>query len=167
MNKLNTELRNDAIHFGLCQQWTQDWSENRNKQELIDMWLRGIDFAIMHDYPTNEFIKEYFEEVLLKENNIFVDCLVGGVNLNGKVVVNGECTGLLTFDGFAACDLYIRHNSKIHVDAAKFSKVFINIYDDATVTIKQIDAAKVYVYRHGSNCHVKYEGEVLVRESRG
>lgn len=166
MNELNTSLRNDAIRFGLCSGWQNDWSENRNKQELIDMWLRGIDFAIMHNYPTNDFIKEHFEDELLKQNNIFVDCPITGMNLNGKVIVNGDCTGTFTFDGFAACDLYIRHNSNVHIDASRFAKIFINLYDDAIVTIKQRDISKVYVYRHSENCHVKCDGDVLVRESR-
>lgn len=167
MDKLNKELRSKAISYGLCKGWTQDWSENRNKQELIEMWLRGIDFAIQHNYPTNEFIKENFSSELLKVNNVFVDCPVGGVNLTHKAVICGDCKGALVFDGFSSCDIYVRHTSKIHIDALKFSKIFVNLYDDAEVTIKQKDIAKVYVYLHGSNCRVKYEGEVLVRESRG
>ncbi|MEB3372651.1 hypothetical protein SFC43_01550 [Bacteroides sp. CR5/BHMF/2] len=42
MDKLNKDLRDKAILYGLCEQWTNDWSENRNKQELIEMWLRGL-----------------------------------------------------------------------------------------------------------------------------
>lgn len=45
MDELNKKLREKAILYGLCEQWTNDWSENRNKQELIEMWLRGIDFC--------------------------------------------------------------------------------------------------------------------------
>ena len=99
MDELNKKLREKAILYGLCEQWTNDWSENRNKQELIEMWLRGIDFAILHNYPTNEFIKESFSPELLKGNNIFVDCPVGGVNLNHKAVICGDCKGALIFDG--------------------------------------------------------------------
>lgn len=167
MDKLNDELKNQAVAYGLCEQWTNDWNENRNKQELIEMWLRGIDFAIQHNYPTNDFIKANFSSELLKMNNIFVDCSVGGVNLVHKTVICGDCNGALLFNGFASCDIYVRHTSQIHIDASKFAKVFVNLYDDAEVTIKQRDIAKVYVYLHGSNCRVKYDGEVLVRESRG
>ena len=48
MDKLNKDLRDKAILYGLCEQWTNDWSENRNKQELIEMWLRGIDLSLIH-----------------------------------------------------------------------------------------------------------------------
>lgn len=166
MDKLNNELKNQAIAYGLCEQWTDDWSENRNKQELIDMWLRGIDFAIANDYPTNEFIKEHFESELLKENHIYVDSSFHGVNLDKKVILCGKSDGVLEFDKFSTCDIYIRHECHAHIRASGFSKVFINLYDGANIIIKQMEAAKVYVYLHGSNCRVKYEGEVLVRESR-
>lgn len=43
----------------------------------------------------------------------------------------------------------------------------MNLYDDAEVTIKQKDVAKYMFTFMVPNCHVKYEGEVLVRESRG
>lgn len=166
MDKLNNELKNQAIANGLCEQWTDDWIENRNKQELIDMWLRGIDFAIANDYPTNEFIKEHFEPKLLKENHIYVDSPFHGVNLDKKVVLCGKSDGVLEFDKFSTCDIYVRHECHAHIRASGFSKVFINLYDGANITIKQMEAAKVYVYRHGFNCRVKYEGEVLVRNSK-
>lgn len=167
MDTLNKDLRDKAILYGLCEQWTSDWSENRNKQELIEMWLRGIDFAIQHNYPTNEFIKEHFESGLLKENHIFIDSSFHGLNLDKKVVLCGKSDGVLEFDKFSTCDIYIRHECHAHIRASGCSKIFINLYDGANITIKQMEAAKVYVYLHGSNCHVKYEGEVLVRESRG
>ena len=166
MDKLNKDLRDAAIRLGLCEEWTDDWSENHNKQELIEMWLRGIDFAISHNYPSNEFIKENFSAELLKENNVFIDSIIREYNLNRIAVTCGNCEGELIFDGFSSCDVYIRHTSKVHFDVSQFAKVFINLYDDAEITIKQSDIAKVYVYLHGSNCHVNYEGDVLVRESR-
>lgn len=166
MDKLNTELKDQAIACGLCEEWKNDWSENRSKQELIDMWLRGIDFAILHNYPTNEFIKEHIEPQLLKENNIFIDSPVSGINFNHKTVICGDSKGTLAFDSFASCDIYVRHTSKIHIDASKFSKIFVSLYDNAEVIIKQRDISKVYVYLHGSDCQVKYEGEVIVRKSK-
>lgn len=166
MDKLNIELKKQAIAYGLCEKWTNDWSENRSKQELIDMWLRGLDFSIENDYPTNEFIKEHFEPELLKENHIFVDSPFHGVNLDKKVVVCGKSDGVLEFDKYATCDVYVRHESHAHVQASGCSKVFINLYDGANITIKQMDMAKVYIYLHGSYCHVQYEGEVFVRNSR-
>lgn len=60
MDKLNTDLRDHAVSYGLCQQWQNDWQDNKNQQELIDMYIRGIDFCIEHDYPTVDYIKNNF-----------------------------------------------------------------------------------------------------------
>ena len=149
MDKLNKDLRDAAIRFGLCTEWTNDWSENHNKQELIEMWLRGIDFAISHNYPSNEFIKENFSAELLKENNVFIDSIIREYNLNRIAMACGNSEGELVFDRFSSCDMYIRHTSKVHFDVSQVAKVFINLYDNAEITIKQSDIAKVYVYLHG------------------
>lgn len=57
MNRLNSELRGHAVSYGLCTQWQGDWQNNKSQQELIGMYIRGIDFCIEHDYPTVEYIK--------------------------------------------------------------------------------------------------------------
>ena len=54
MNRLNSELRGHAVSYGLCTQWQGDWQNNKSQQELIGMYIRGIDFCIEHDYPTVE-----------------------------------------------------------------------------------------------------------------
>lgn len=61
----------------------------------------------------------------------------------------GNCEGELVFNRFSSCDMYIRHTSKVHFDVSQVAKVFINLYDNAEITIKQSDIAKVYVYLHG------------------
>ena len=73
MNRLNSELRGHAVSYGLCTQWQGDWQNNKSQQELIGMYIRGIDFCIEHDYPTVEYIKGNFDRSLLHQNHIFVD----------------------------------------------------------------------------------------------
>lgn len=152
---------------GLCGEWTDDWSENHDKQGLIDMWLDGIAFAIRNDYPSNEFIKGHFEEELLEANGIFID--KRGLDLEnreGMVVLCGDCTGRLSFAGYAVGQLHVRHGCNVRVEAGGLSKVFISVYGHAAVQVRQRDAAKVYVYIHGSDCRVGYEGEVSIRNSK-
>lgn len=81
MNRLNSELRGHAVSYGLCTQWQGDWQNNKSQQELIGMYIRGIDFCIEHDYPTVEYIKGNFDRSLLHQNHIFVDePVIGGDN---------------------------------------------------------------------------------------
>ena len=164
MSELSNTLKNRAILLGLCTEWTDGWG-NPDKQELIDKYLHGIDFCIKHDYPSVEFIKKHFEKELLHKNNIFVDEEVHERNLNHIAVFNGKCRGMLMFDGMVCCDIYVRHDSEITIDCTRMSKVFINLYDNAKVKVMQKDVASVYVYKHGENCSVETDGDVMLRSS--
>ena len=162
--ELSKTLFNQAVSLGLCEGWTNNWG-NPNRQGLIDKWLHGIDFAIIHGYPTNNFIKENFDKELLHKNNIFIDENVHTRNINQIAVLNGNCRGTLLFDGFSCCDIYVRHDSDVTIDCSKFSKVFINVYDKAKVHIIQKDIATVYVYMHGEDCSIDTEGDVMMRKN--
>lgn len=147
MDKLNTELRQQAVDLGLCQQWQRDWAYDKDPQELIDMWKRGIDFAILHDYPSTDFIKSNFDRDLLCANLIYVDEHIDLKDApNGVYVLNGECSGILWFNSWAAATVYVRHNSNVTIIADDFAKVFVRVYDEANAEIVELDEAVVKVY---------------------
>lgn len=162
MDKLNTDLRDHAVSYGLCQQWQNDWQDNKNQQELIDMYIRGIDFCIEHGYPTVDYIKNNFDRSLLHENHIFVDERVDGGD-NGIYVISGKCSGKLSFDRFTVATVHLRHDSELTIEVGDCANVFVSVYDRAKVHVKQNGVAKVYVYVYNGNCEVEAEGDVMVR----
>lgn len=165
MNKLNSELRECAVGHGLCTQWQGEWNDDKTQQELIDMYVRGLDFCIEHDYPTTDFIKEHFDSYLLRKNRIYVDEEVEGGE-SGVYVINGKCNGEVRFEDFTVATLHVRHDSELNVVAEGLSKVFIKVYNHAKVHVKQSDMAKVYVYLYGDECTIEREGEVMIRKGR-
>ena len=147
MDKLNTELRQQAVDFGLCDKWRGGWKSDKSQQELIDMWKKGIDFAIIHDYPSIDFIKANFDRKLLNRNLIFVDEPIEIKNApSGIYVINGECSGTLWFNSWAAATVYVRHNSNVRIIADDFAKVFVRLYDDASADVIELDGAVIKVY---------------------
>lgn len=147
MDKLNTELRQQAVDLGLCSKWQEDWASDKDPQELIDMWKRGIDFGILHDYPSNDFIKANFDSDLLHKNRIYVDEHLDIKNApNGVYILNGECSGTLWFNSWAAATVYVRHNSNVTIIADDFAKVFVRVYDEANAEVVELDEAVVKVY---------------------
>lgn len=147
MDKLNAELRQQAVDFGLCAKWRGDWKSDKSQQELIDMWKKGIDFAIIHDYPSIDFIKANFDRKLLNRNLIFVDESIEIRNApSGIYVINGECSGTLWFNSWAAATVYVRHNSNVRIIADDFAKVFVRLYDDAAADVIELDGAVIKVY---------------------
>lgn len=160
---ISEELKSQAIGLGLCEQWTNAWGKP-NMQELINKFLHGIDFCIKHDWPSNEYIKKQVDKELLHKNNIYIDEDVQRRNARQIVVIQGECTGTLLYDGLTTADIYVRHNSDITIDCSRMSKVFISVYDNAKIRVIQKDMASVYIYKHSKDCLIDTEGEVMQRE---
>ncbi|GAE83337.1 hypothetical protein JCM10512_1603 [Bacteroides reticulotermitis JCM 10512] len=134
-----------------------------DKQGLIDMYKRGIDFCFRNQYPSNEFIKDNFDRQLLIENAMFIDESIDEFNSPSPCILLGSTSGKLSFDKFSSCDIYLRDNVDIEISAKDFSRVFINVYGSAKVRVVQDGVAKIYVYKHGDHCKVSNEGDVLIR----
>lgn len=158
-------LKSQAEALGACEKGLSGL-EKLNEQDLINRYVHFIDFAIEMNWPSNEVIKENFDKSLLEHNNIYVDSEFERRNARQVVVVQGESKGVLLFDGYTTSDVYIRHDSKVDVDCSRMSKVFISVYDNAKVNVKQRDGASVYVYLHGENCSVESDGDVMIRRSK-
>ena len=148
MNNLSDILKNEAVERNLCAQWTTEWADDSDQQTLIDKYKCGLDFIIKQgEWPTNEFIKANFDRELLHKNLIFVDedidmeCAPSGI-----YVLNGECSGKLWFGEWAAATVFVRHDSKIRIEADRFAKIFVRLYDNADVECDYAESAIVKVY---------------------
>ena len=159
IEKLEEELKEKAISLGLCEQWTKEWT-NPDKDELVDKYVRGIDFCIQHDYPSIEYMIANFRGVMEK-HGVFAD---NDLQLRNRdvAILNGACAGVLEYDWYSTGRLYIRHDSDIKVVLKGNAKVFISIYDNANVNIICQDNAKCYVYKYGGS--VSYNGNVIIRD---
>lgn len=155
---ISEELKNKAVSLGLCPEWTKGWGKP-DKDELCDKYVRGVDFAIEHDYPSLEYMKNHFDGVMQK-HGIYASEELSLHNPN-MVIANGKCKGTVYFDRFSVGRMYVRHSSSLHINVSDNAKVFISLYDNAKVDIVCSDLAKVYVYRHSG--YVKYKGDVAVR----
>lgn len=160
MNEINTELKYKAVSLGLCNGWQKMWDKNKSGQELIDMYKKGIDFCFEHDYPSNEFIKQNFDQELRFKNNFYVEEEFNKHNPENSCVILGG-NGKLSFDSFSTCDIYIKDESEVEITASGFAIIFVNVYG-GKVAITQKGRASIHVYRHG-DCQVICDGNVVVR----
>lgn len=147
MDNLSETLKQQAISLGLCKQWSREWADNSGQQELIDKYVRGIDFCIEHQYPSNDFIKANFDRGLLHENLIYVDEHLDLDNApSGIYILNGECTGTIRFHSWAAATIFVRHESRVNIEAGDFARLTIRIYDDAEVETSSRESSAVRIY---------------------
>lgn len=167
MNKLNEEIMSGAKACGICEEW-YDMMKDADKDGLLDMYKRGIDFVIKHSFPENSYLLSHSTDEIRHKHLIFIDETVPEGGENGTYVFNGTCRGQISFDRYSASTLHIRDNSQVVISAKGLSKVFINVYDHSRVEIIQEDAAKVFVYFHGETCHISSHeesyGNVLIRK---
>lgn len=146
MDNLSETLKQQAIGLGLCKPWTEAWGDC-DQQELIDKYVKGIDFCIEHQYPSNDFIKANFERDLLNTNLIFVDEYVDmDMAPSGIYILNGECSGSIRFAPWTAATVYVRHTSNVRIIADDFAKVFVRLYDEAEAVVESDESAVVKVY---------------------
>lgn len=145
-------LKQQAVGLGLCTQWQGEWGQPTDN-ELIQKYIRGIDFCIEHNYPSNDYIKSNFDVESLHRNGIFVDetINVGRNNPQRILVFNGRCVGSINVDGFSCRTIYIRGDSCINITAKGFSRTFIRVYDNARVNVIVNGGAKAFVYRYGGD----------------
>lgn len=147
--------------LGLCDKWYKDWGILESKQQLIEKYIKGIDFCISHDYPSIGFIKKNFPNHLLLLNGIFLDENVDSSNVK-KAVLLGNSKGTIRYDGVRSCDVYVRHNSNIRIEAVGGAKVFVETYENCVVDAIADSYSKIFVYHHGGT--INNIGNVIIKE---
>ena len=162
MNK-SDELKQQAIAHGLCEQWQNEWGNDLTDQELIDRYIRGIDFAIANDWPSVEYIKSHFDADILHKNGIW--CSDGVTEKNKVMVLNGNCTGHIIFSKFDVATVYVRHGSKVRITAKDFARVRVCLYDKCDVFIVNNSASELYIYRHDTGCKMQTYGNIIIRRA--
>lgn len=154
------ELKKEAIRLGLCNEWQNEWGKP-TRQELIDKYVKGIDFCIKHNYPSNEYIVENFTQQELNDNGIFVNERFEVVNPK-RLICNGDCNGVCRISSYISKDMYIRGNSIVVIYLEENSRAFIRIYDNCTVKVVAAKNAIAFVYHYGGDVIV--EGDVKIRK---
>lgn len=107
---ISEELKQEAIAFGLCKEWTNDWG-NPNSDSLCEMYVTGIDFCIKHDYPSPDYIKKNFGKIA-EDHGIFVDINTELDNPDIAILL-GKSKSKIRLFGYVSRDIYVRQIVKL------------------------------------------------------
>jgi len=72
MNKLNEEIMSGAKACGICEEW-YNMMKDADKDGLLDMYKRGIDFVIKHSFPENSYLLSHSTDEIRHKHLIFID----------------------------------------------------------------------------------------------
>lgn len=137
------QLKQDAIEKGLCRLWQRKLTGDLNISELSELYIKGIDFCILEDYPTLEYMRATFKGKC-EPYGIYIDDKVEELKNAPDAVFNGDCKALLEYDGFAVSRVFARHNTKASV----------NVSDNAIVTIDAFDSSYLVIAVSGDKAQV-------------
>lgn len=141
---IGKDIARIAKSHNICQEWHDRILTTKEKEELIEMYLKGIDFCMEYDFPPLDFVKKNFTG-LMEEYGIYADTTFDS-DFKKKVVVLGDCNGTVTAGGYRTCEVFVRHISRVKVMATDHAFVVVNVYDKAEVEISASDESKVCVY---------------------
>jgi len=161
MNKLNKELKEQAIGLGLCGQWAEEWNKSWNADELAKRMFSGITFCMRNNYPGKDFLLQHFDSKTLIKNNVIIDCRHSLLNPKNSLLM-GDAESTIRFNGLSFGRVYLRDGSKATLTAKGRSFVIVHLYDNASINVAQSDIAKVSIVVHSSTTQVEISGRVKV-----
>lgn len=160
IERLSDKMKNEAVSLGLCAEWTAEWKDGTDKDEMAEKFVRGIDFCISHDWPSVRDIKKYFGDVM-HSHGVYADENVSAQNPS-VLILNGCCVADVSYDTFGAGQIYARHETSARITVRGMSKVFVDVHDNASVTIDCDEYSRCFVFRYGGN--VRATGNVTVKD---
>lgn len=126
--------------------WQKMLLNARDKETLVKMYLRGIDFCIENDYPSVEYMEQHFKDVCEKFG-VFVNEPVDIKNCL-KVVTVGCCSEVASYDGYSVGQVFVKHDSQLDIVADDHANVTIDCFDNSAVNIKAGGFTTVMIFRY-------------------
>ena len=157
---LSKRMKEEAVSLGLCSQWNAEWDTNASDDEVAEMFINGIEFCIDKNWPSVNTIKAYRD--MMRRHGIYADDTVSLTNPK-VVVLNGSTDANIKYEWMDSGEIYVRHNSILHLKAKGLSRVFVNLYDDAEIHVETEGSARVFVYQYGGKI-IEANGDVTVRD---
>jgi hypothetical protein len=160
--KLSKELANQAKKFNICQEWHDELKTLENKRAMAEMYIKGIDFCLENDYPSNDYIRRNFSDVM-NEFGVFLDDNIDLIDAK-KCVALGTTKGRIEIDNFSVSEIFIKHESSLNIIAKDNAFVMIDIFDNGVVMIHAQNNAKVCVNKYGNaTIHSNRIGSAMVK----
>lgn len=146
--ELNDYILKMAIASGICEPWAEKITEAIGVDDLLKMYLKGIDFCLDKDFPSRYDLVRLGGD-RLQEYGIFVDEQLTVKN-SAFTVLLGKCEAELRYSGFSVGQVFIKHNSKTELMLSDKAFVVLDCFDSTIVNVKASDQAKVLVNVYGN-----------------
>lgn len=161
MNAIAKELARQAKKAGICEEWYGQLKLLTDKGAMIDMYIRGIDFCLSNDYPSNDYIREHFKGAMEKKG-VYLDDEVMLSNPR-RCVALGRTVGSVVVGGYGVCEVFVKHDSVLVISASDNAFVEIDMFDNSEVSVHTTERAKVHINRYGGRLTTDQRGDSVIK----
>lgn len=150
MMELVEALKKDGVDKGLCRLWRGKLKPGMSVEEMISLYIKGIDFCIQEDFPTLNFIRENFKGKC-EQHGVFIDDNITDCRNVQDIVLNGNCRAMLEYDGYSVSRLFARHSTKAAINVSDHAILTIDAFNNSDLTIATSGSPVVYVNLYGNS----------------
>jgi len=148
--ELNEYILNKARESGICEPWADRISGAGNVEELLKMYVAGIDFCLEHNFPSNEDLVRLSTKEQRLGHGIIVD-EQAVLNDPSFLVMLGKCESELAYAGFSTSQLFVKHESKAGIAVHGNAFLVIDCFDNSSIKVTATDNTKVLINVYGSS----------------
>lgn len=141
------ELYEQAIALGMCNDFKEHWDkcgEDITLAQLCDMYHRGLDFCIKHDFPSVEYMDKHLKGEI-EQYGIYVNDKKIAIR-QSNVVANGDSEIIVLTN--ETTDVTVRHNSTVVIEAYENAFVYVSMYDNSRLIVRYKDSSSRICVSH-------------------
>ena len=148
MPDLNDYILAKAIENKICKPWAAKIAKAKNTDELMEMYVRGIDFCLDNNFPSNDDLRR-LSGGINNQYGVYIDQEIK-ITDRPFLVLLGECAGEINCTGFSVTKLHTKHSSHVRVNAQGNAVVAIDCFDQSFLDIHAGDQSTVLISVYGN-----------------
>lgn len=166
MGKLDGESRalskyvlKKAKASNICEPWADKIEGAESVDDLLQMYVAGIDFCLANNFPSNADLLELGGDVI-NQYGIYIDAAPKLVD-RPFVVALGACNLSLSIADASASQVFVKHESKATITASGDAFIVIDCFDNSITDVIARDNARVLINVYG-DALVTHSGPVKI-----
>lgn len=141
--KIAKELAKEAKRKGICEPWYKELITLDDKRAMVAMYVRGIDFCLSNNFPSNDYIRANFKGIM-EDYGVFLDEEINITNCK-RCVALGSTHGQIEIGSYGVCEIFAKNDSILTLTAKDNAFVMVDIFENATINVVALGNAKVCV----------------------
>lgn len=128
---------------------------------MVKEYFRNSGWSFENDFPKIDMLRKYFKDS--QKDGFFVD-YQGKIDPILDVAIFGDSNASLKYSGFEVAQVFVRHNSKLTLEATGHALVNVYLEDNGLVGVYVDQSARVTVNQFGGRVEGRGNYTVKLRK---